>query len=162
MYNTLGERQKLLNKQKNVLTSVMENFEVGMQSRQGKEQYLQQMEQIVTGLQQSLSQKHEQEKTVNTMKDKANAGLNAVKAKASEAVDKAKSAAAGAVFALDRAEVLNVISDSAGSAMADEGACSATTNRSIHIVAGGGGFAWFQLLWPHNAVAAANNCGAAL
>lgn len=66
-------------------------------------------------------------------------------------------AAAGAVFALDRAEVLNIVSDTAGSAMAEEGACSATTNRSIHIVAGNGGFAWFQLLWPHNAVAAANN-----
>jgi hypothetical protein len=68
-------------------------------------------------------------------------------------------AAAGAVLALDQAEVLNVLSDSAGSAMAEEGACSATTNRSIHLVAGGGGFAWFQLLWPHNAVAAANNDG---
>ena len=73
MYNTLGERQKLLNKQKNVLTSVMENFEKGMQSRQGKEQYLQQMEQIVIGLQQSLGMKRDAEKKVNTAKEKANA-----------------------------------------------------------------------------------------
>jgi len=26
---------------------------------------------------------------------------------------------------------------------------AALTNRSIHVVAGGGSFSWFQLLWPH-------------
>jgi hypothetical protein len=62
---------------------------------------------------------------------------------------------AGAVLALDRAKVLDVISDSAGSAMAD--ASCGTTNRSIHLVAGDGGFAWFQLLWPHVEIATANN-----
>jgi hypothetical protein len=65
-------------------------------------------------------------------------------------------AAAGAALALDRAQVLNVVSDSAGSAMADEAACS-TTMRSVHLVAGDGGFAWFQLLWPHNEVATSTN-----
>jgi hypothetical protein len=62
---------------------------------------------------------------------------------------------AGAVFALDRAKVLDVIADSAGSAMADS-SCGAT-NRSVHLVAGDGGFAWFQLLWPHVEIATANS-----
>lgn len=65
-------------------------------------------------------------------------------------------AAAGAVLALDRAKVLDVVSDSAGTAMADEASCS-TTCRSVHIVAGDGGFAWFQLLWPHNDIATSND-----
>ena len=43
MYNTLGERQKLLNKQQKVLTSVMDNFDAGMRTKQGKEQYLAQV-----------------------------------------------------------------------------------------------------------------------
>jgi hypothetical protein len=62
---------------------------------------------------------------------------------------------AGAVLALDRAKVLDVISDSAGSAMAD--ASCGVTNKSVHLVAGDGGFAWFQLLWPHVEIATANN-----
>lgn len=65
-------------------------------------------------------------------------------------------AAAGALLALDRAKVLDVVADSAGTAMADEASCSAT-NRSVHLVAGTGGFAWFTLLWPHVAVATSNN-----
>jgi hypothetical protein len=65
-------------------------------------------------------------------------------------------AAAGAALALDRTELLNVIADSGGHALADQAGC-AETNRSIHIVAGVGGFAWFQLLFPHNGIAAANN-----
>lgn len=64
-------------------------------------------------------------------------------------------AAAGAVFALDRAKVLDVVSDTAGTAMADD-SC-ATTMRSVHIVAGDGGFAWFSLLFPHVEIATANN-----
>ncbi len=66
--------------------------------------------------------------------------------------------AAGAVLALDRAKVLNVINDSAGSAMAEDASC-ASTNRSVHLVAGDGGFAWFQLLWPHTEIAKAGNDG---
>ena len=65
-------------------------------------------------------------------------------------------AAAGAALALDRAKVLDVISDSAGSALADEAAC-ASTCRSLHLVAGNGGFAWFQLLWPHVEIAKSGN-----
>ena len=64
-------------------------------------------------------------------------------------------AAAGAVFALDRAKVLDVISDTAGVAMADN-SC-ATTMRSIHVVAGNGGFAWFNLLFPHVEIATSND-----
>ena len=64
-------------------------------------------------------------------------------------------AAAGAIFALDRAKVLDVISDSAGTAMADD-SC-ATTLRSVHIVAGDGGFAWFNLLFPHVEIATSSD-----
>ncbi len=66
--------------------------------------------------------------------------------------------AAGAALALDRARVLDVISDSGGTALAEEGSC-ALTQRSVHIVAGDGGFAWFQLLWPHVEIARSNNAG---
>jgi hypothetical protein len=65
-------------------------------------------------------------------------------------------AAVGAVIGLDRAKFLDVLSDSAGSAMADAAACNATC-QSVHIVAGDGGFAWFQLLFPHVEIAKANN-----
>ncbi len=65
---------------------------------------------------------------------------------------------AGAVLALDRAKVLDVISDSAGTAMADESSCS-LTNRSVSLVAGDGGFAWFQLLWPHTEIATSKDGG---
>lgn len=64
--------------------------------------------------------------------------------------------AVGAAVALDRSEVLNVIADSGGHALADAAGCS-ETNRSISLVAGQGGFAWFQLLFPHIEVAKANN-----
>ena len=64
--------------------------------------------------------------------------------------------AAGAALALDRAKVLDFIADSGGHALADQASCAAT-NRSVHIVAGDGGFAWFQLLWPHNQIAASGN-----
>lgn len=67
-------------------------------------------------------------------------------------------AAAGAILALDRAKVLNVIADSGGTALADEATCS-LTNRSVHLVAGDGGFAWFQLLWPHVEIATSTNDG---
>jgi hypothetical protein len=66
------------------------------------------------------------------------------------------SLAAGAALALPRWKVFEVLERSAGKAIAADAACH-PTNRSVHIVAGVGGFAWFQLLWPHNAVAAAGN-----
>lgn len=60
---------------------------------------------------------------------------------------------AGALLAVERSRVLDVIAQSGGSAMADE-SCG-TSNRSVHLSGGDGGLAWFQLLWPHVAVAKA-------
>ncbi len=62
----------------------------------------------------------------------------------------------GAALGLPRWKVFEVLEASGGTALAAEAAC-APTNRSVHLVAGNGGFAWFQLLWPHNDVAAAAN-----
>lgn len=64
--------------------------------------------------------------------------------------------AAGALLALDRSRMLDALSGTAGTALADEAACAATM-KSFHLVAGDGGFAWFQLLWPHNEIATAGN-----
>lgn len=64
--------------------------------------------------------------------------------------------AAGAALGLERSRLLNVLSDSAGVAMADTASC-ASTMRSVHIVGGNGGFAWFQLLWPNVEIAQSNN-----
>src|SRR5262245_6151454 len=66
------------------------------------------------------------------------------------------SVALGALLGLDRSRVFQSIEDTAGSALAGEAAC-ATTHRSVHLIAGTGGFAWFQLLWPHVDVAAAHD-----
>jgi hypothetical protein len=63
---------------------------------------------------------------------------------------------AGAALGLARWKVYEVLEDTVGTATAQQAACH-PTNRSIHIVAGTGGFAWFQLLWPHNDIAAAGN-----
>jgi hypothetical protein len=64
--------------------------------------------------------------------------------------------AAGAALGVSRSKVFDVLARSGGNALADTAACH-PTNRSVHIIAGNGGFAWFQLLWPHNDVAAAHN-----
>ncbi len=66
------------------------------------------------------------------------------------------SVATGAALGLPLWKVFEVLEGSGGKALAADATC-ATTNRSVHIVAGNGGFAWFQLLWPHNDVAAAGN-----
>src|SRR5207249_1135855 len=58
----------------------------------------------------------------------------------------------GAVLGLERARFLDALSGSAGVALADSAAC-ATTNRSVHLVAGNGGLAHFQLIWPHTDIA---------
>ena len=62
------------------------------------------------------------------------------------------SATAAAVLGLERARFLNVMSDTAGVAMADQAACP-TTMRSVHLVAGNGGLAWFTQLFPQVDVA---------
>jgi len=64
--------------------------------------------------------------------------------------------ATGAAYGLSHWRVLEVLEGTAGVALAQEAACVGT-NRSVHIVAGSGGFAWFQLLWPHVDVARARN-----
>jgi len=62
---------------------------------------------------------------------------------------------AGAALGLPRWKVFEVLEMSGGKALAAEAAC-ASTNRSVHIVNGTGSHAWFQLLWPHHDIAAAN------
>jgi hypothetical protein len=62
----------------------------------------------------------------------------------------------GAALGLPRWKVFEVLNTTAGQAVAAEAAC-APTNRSLHIIAGTGGFAWFQLLWPHFDIAEAKN-----
>ena len=64
----------------------------------------------------------------------------------------------GAALGLPRWRVFEALELAGGTALAQEAACAATA-RSVHLVAGTGGFAWFQLLWPHNDVAAAGNDG---
>lgn len=66
------------------------------------------------------------------------------------------SLAAGAALGVSRSRIYEVLDKSAGRGIA-EAAEAVTTKRSVHIRAGVGGLAWFQLLWPHNAVAAARN-----
>ena len=56
--------------------------------------------------------------------------------------------AASVALGLDRARFLNIINDTAGSAMADTAANSATS-KSVHLVAGNGGLAWFTQLFPY-------------
>lgn len=64
--------------------------------------------------------------------------------------------AGAAALGLPRWKAFEILERSGGTALAATAAC-APTNRSVHIVAGNGGFAWFQLLWPHVAVATANS-----
>lgn len=66
------------------------------------------------------------------------------------------SAGVGAALGLPRWKVFEALEVAGGSALAQDASCHPTA-RSVHIVAGSGGFAWFQLLWPHNDVAAAGN-----
>ena len=62
----------------------------------------------------------------------------------------------GALLGLPRWKIFETLELAGGQALAQTAACL-PTNRSLHLAAGQGGFAWFQLLWPHNDVAAANN-----
>src|SRR5579859_624474 len=66
------------------------------------------------------------------------------------------SVAAGAALGVSRAKVFDILERAAGKSTAFAAADSITT-RSVHIVAGNGGLAWFQLFWPQNDVAAAAN-----
>ena len=64
------------------------------------------------------------------------------------------SLAAGAALGLTRAGVLDVLEGAAGRGVA-EAAGETPMKRSVHIRGVEGGLAWFQLLWPHNDIAAA-------
>lgn len=65
-------------------------------------------------------------------------------------------AACAAGLGVSRVGFLNYLSDLGGSALADDAACD-KTNRSVHLVCGGGSYAWMHLLWPLLEVARANN-----
>jgi hypothetical protein len=66
------------------------------------------------------------------------------------------SVAAGAALGVSRAKIFDILEKSAGKDLAFA-AAENPTMRSVHVVAGNGGLAWFQLFWPQNDVAAANN-----
>jgi hypothetical protein len=69
--------------------------------------------------------------------------------------------AGAAALGVPRWKVFEILEKSSGKALAGTAACQ-PTNRSVHIIAGNGGLAWFHLLWPHNDVAAKAPTGAAL
>jgi len=64
--------------------------------------------------------------------------------------------AAGAALGVSRGKILEILEGSAGKGVAFA-AASSITMRSVHLVAGNGGLAWFQLLWPQVDIALANN-----
>ncbi|HWO23103.1 MAG TPA: hypothetical protein VNO30_30385 [Kofleriaceae bacterium] len=66
------------------------------------------------------------------------------------------SLAAGAALGVSRAGVFEILERTAGKGLAFA-ASELPTKRSMHLVAGNGGFAWFQLLFPHTDVALAAN-----
>ena len=65
------------------------------------------------------------------------------------------SLAAGAALGVSRATVLEVL-EKAGGKHVVEAAAATPNKRSVHIRGGTGGIAWYQLMWPHNDVAAAH------
>ena len=62
----------------------------------------------------------------------------------------------GAALGVPRAKIFDILERTAGRDVAFAAAQNAMT-RSVHVIPGNGSAAWFQLLWPHNAIAAANN-----
>ena len=64
--------------------------------------------------------------------------------------------AAGAALGVSRSKVFDILERTAGKGTAFAAAESVTA-RSVHIMAGNGGLAWFQLMWPHVDVAEARN-----
>lgn len=62
--------------------------------------------------------------------------------------------AAGAALGVSQTRIIEIFERHAGRGVAE--AAAATPNkRSVHIRAVNGGLAWFTLMWPHNAIAAA-------
>ncbi|HTR51014.1 MAG TPA: hypothetical protein VMJ10_09940 [Kofleriaceae bacterium] len=66
------------------------------------------------------------------------------------------SVAAGAALGVSRAKVFDILEKTAGKDTAFAAATNPTT-RSVHVVAGNGGLAWFTQFWPFPSIAAANN-----
>jgi hypothetical protein len=66
------------------------------------------------------------------------------------------SLAAGAALGVSKAGVFEVLEKTAGRGLAFA-AAEMQTCRSVHLFAGNGGFAWFQLLWPHHDIALSGN-----
>jgi hypothetical protein len=66
------------------------------------------------------------------------------------------SVAAGAALGVGRHKIFEILEKTAGKDLAFAAAQNPTT-RSVHIVAGNGGLAWFGLFWPQNDIAAAMN-----
>jgi hypothetical protein len=64
------------------------------------------------------------------------------------------SVAAGAALGVSRSKIFEILERTAGKEVAMAASANPTA-RSVHIIAGNGGAAWFQLLWPHNDIAAA-------
>lgn len=64
--------------------------------------------------------------------------------------------AAGAALGVSRSKIFDILERTAGKGVAFAAAENLTA-RSVHIMAGNGGLAWFQLMWPHVDVAEARN-----
>jgi hypothetical protein len=68
------------------------------------------------------------------------------------------SVAAGAALGVSRSKIFEILEKHAGKDVAFAASENPTT-RSVHIVAGNGGLAWFQLFWPQNDIAPAATAG---
>jgi len=64
--------------------------------------------------------------------------------------------AAGAALGVSRSKVFEILERTAGRGTAFAAAENPSA-RSVHVMAGNGGLAWFQLFWPHVDVAEARN-----
>lgn len=63
---------------------------------------------------------------------------------------------AGAALGVSQSKIFDILDRTAGKDVA-YAAAERSVARSVHLVAGAGGLAWFQLLWPHVEVAMAGN-----
>ena len=68
------------------------------------------------------------------------------------------SVAAGAALGVSRSKIFDILEKVGGKGLAEAASTSPTT-RSVHMVAGNGGLAWFTLLWPQADIAAGAAAG---
>src|SRR5688572_14551011 len=66
------------------------------------------------------------------------------------------SVAAGAALGVSRSSVFDILEGTVDKNLAYAASDNAMT-RSVHVVAGNGGLAWFSLLWPQVEIAMAGN-----